>query len=235
MLKKFWMICIIVTGGQYMLMAQDEKRFPAVTLRTNPLSLLETDGNILLGAGIHFSPRIAISVEPGCVFYHFNAADASANAATGLKLRADVRYFLREFIPYGANRFIPFVAAAFHYKNVFENRTGDFGMNCINGNCEYYQQSDYKLQRRETGALLKFGAMFPISHSRRMNAEFFAGLGARTQKFRYKNIPLGGTTPGELADEANTFPYIPLSEKVNSPTLLLSTGIKFFYFLTPSK
>lgn len=236
MFKKLWITCITIIGFANIVRAQEAKSFPAFTLRTNPFSALEHDANIMLGVGVHFSKRIAISVEPGWVFYNLYSFNDDSRAASGLKLRADVRYFLREFVPFGKNRFIPFIAAEFHYKNLLINRTADFGMNCMNGNCEYFQQSDYQLNRKEAGGLLKFGGAFPISRSQRFNGEFFVGLGARTQKFAYKNIPFGGNLSRNLSEEANDFPYLSLSRtNPDAPTILISSGIKLFYFLSPSK
>jgi hypothetical protein len=212
-------------------MAQDVKRFPAFNLRTNPLSLLENDANIMLGLGVHFSPRFAISVEPGWVLYNLYDVDNGVPSSKGIKLRTDARYFLRPFIPYGENRFIPFVALEFHYKNVTIQKKDDFGINCINGDCEYYQQGDYDFHKKETGGLVKFGAIFPMSRSGRFNGEFFMGLGARTQQFRYKNTPLGSTVFFDPVDPSADFPYIPLNESDNPPTLLFASGIKLLYFL----
>lgn len=236
MFRKIWITCMAVMAFVCLAKAQEEKRFPAFTLRTNPLSALEHDANIMLGVGVHFSKRVAISVEPGWVFYNLYSFNDDSRSASGLKLRTDIRYFLREFVPFGKNRFIPFVAAEFHYKNVLINRTADFGMNCMNFNCEYFQQSDYKLNRKEAGGLLKFGAAFPLSRSQRFNGEFFVGLGARTQKFAYKNIPFGGSFSRNLSQEADDFPYFSLSRtNPNAPTVLISSGIKLFYFLSSSK
>lgn len=214
-------------------MSQDKNKFPAITLRTNPFSWLENDGNIMLGAGIHFSPRIAISVEPGWVLYTLYDIGDGSNPANGIKLRSDVRYFLREFVPLGKNKFIPFAALEFHYKNIAISKREDFGINCINGNCDYFQQADYTMQKKEIGGLVKLGAIFPLSKSGRFNGEFFVGLGARHQKFSYKNLPQGGSMVNIPTDPASEFPYISLNDRANSPTLLLSTGIKFSCFLRP--
>lgn len=212
-------------------MAQDVKRFPAFSLRTNPLSLLENDANIMLGVGIHFTPRLAVSIEPGWVLYTLYDVDNGVPSAKGIKLRTDLRYFLRDFIPMGENRFIPFTALEFHYKNVTSKKTDDFGINCVNGDCEYYQQGNYNMHKTEVGGLAKFGAVFPLSRSGRFNGEFFMGLGARTQRFTYKNTPLGSTVFFNPVDPSADFPYIPLSEADNPPTLLFASGIKFLYFL----
>lgn len=212
--------------------AQQEKSFPAFTLRTNPLSLLENDANIMLGVGIHFNPRWAMSVEPGWVLYTLYDIENGVTAAKGLKLRTDVRYFFRGFVPMGENRFIPFVALELHYKNVNNTKAEDFGINCINGDCEYYQRSDYTMHKREIGGLGKFGAVFPLSKSGRFNGEFFMGLGARTQKFRYTNTPLGSTVFFRAVDPSADFPYIPIGDGDNPATLLFASGIKFLFFLS---
>ncbi len=231
MLKKMIALAASAIICQGVVMAQDLKRFPVFSLRTNPLSLLENDANIMLGLGIHFSPRLAVSVEPGWVLYTLYDADNGVPSAKGLKLRTDIRYFLRDFIPMGEKRFIPFAALEFHYKNVTTTKTDDFGINCVNGDCEYYQQSDYNIHKTEIGGLAKFGAVFPLSRSGRFNGEFFMGLGARTQKFKYKNTPMGSTVFFNPVDPSSDFPYIPLNGDDNPPTLLLSSGIKFLYFL----
>lgn len=231
MFKRILPLLVSVIICPVAIMAQDAKRFPVFSLRTNPLSLLENDANIMLGLGVHFSPRFAISVEPGRVMYALYDAGNGVPQAKGIKLRTDIRYFLRDFIPMAEKRFIPFTALEFHYKNVTTTKTDDFGINCINGDCEYYQQGDYNIHKTETGGLAKFGAVFPMSRAGRFNGEFFMGLGARTQKFKYKNTPLGSTVFFNPVDPSGDFPYIPLNEGDNPPTLLFATGIKFLYFL----
>ncbi len=214
------------------MVAQNINKLPAFSLRTNPLSFIENDGNFMLGLGVHFTPRFAITVEPGLVLYSLYDFNDKIKSNSGLKLRTDVRYFLRDFVPMGENRFIPFVALGFHYKNVSSIKTDDFGINCINGDCEYFQQSDYKQLKKEVGGFVKFGAVFPLSKSGRFNGEFFMGLGARTQKFGYKNTPLGSTVFFNPVDPTEDFPYVPLNDKDNPPTVLFPTGIKLFYFLS---
>jgi hypothetical protein len=231
MFKKIISMCLGAIICQGAVMAQNVKQFPVFALRTNPLSLLENDANIMLGLGVHLSPRIAVSVEPGWVLYTLYNAEDDVPPAKGLKLRTDLRYFLRDFVPMGSNRFAPFVALEFHYKNVTQKKTDDFGINCVNGDCEYYQQGTYNLRKKETGGLAKFGAVFPLSRRGRFNGEFFMGIGARTQKFTYKNTPMGSTVFFDPVDPSADFPYIPLNDSDNAPTLLFASGIKFLYFL----
>ncbi len=211
--------------------AQSANNFPKISIRTNPLSFLENDANAMLGIGIHVTRRFAVTVEPGLVLYSLYDFDDKGKSNKGLKLRADVRYFLRDFVPMGENRFIPFVALGFHYKNINNVKTGDFGIDCINGDCEYYQQSDYTVNKKEIGWFAKFGAVFPLSKSGRFNGEFFMGLGVRTHKFNYKDNPFGSTVFFDQDNIFEEFPYVALTESNTPPTVLFPTGIKLLYFL----
>jgi len=214
--------------------AQTSSPYPALTLRTNPVSFAENDGNVMLGLGMQFSQRIAVNIEPAYVMYNlFDPADG-VRPASGLKLRTELRYYLRDFVPYGKRRFAAFVSLAGHYKNILYKRTGDFGYNFQNGVFDYYSRSRYKEHKREIGAIALFGAVFPLSASNKISGEFFFGLGGRDQQFKYSDLPPGGVFLNEPQTESE-FPYFNLSGDTGKPTILIATGVKIIYRLGKKK
>jgi hypothetical protein len=179
--------------------AQGEKRNnfdrPVITLRTNPLSPLETDANVMLGVGVQWHPRWAACFEPAYIFARLYDADngSGGNAtagATGFKLRTDVRYYFSDF-QFG-KRAAFFISPEFHYKNATIRKWDNFGINCVNGQCDFYQRARYKEVKNETGGLIKLGVNFR-GFGPRMGFEMFAGLGAKYKDLRETGLPTGGS------------------------------------------
>ena len=170
---------------------RDETQF---SLRTNPLSFIEADANVMLGIGMQWSPRLAATIEPAYIFGRLygtvnNDNQTGALPASGIKLRTDFRYYFSDF-PNG-KRSALFIGPEFHYKYVNTTLEDEFGINCIGNNCAYRQRAEYKETKEELGGFLKMGLHAPVVD--KLAIELFWGLGVKWKWRRESDIPVGGS------------------------------------------
>ncbi len=201
-----------------------EKSLPAITLRTNPFSFLETDGNAMLGLGIQWHPQWAFTIDPGYIFFsaYQNADNDMPDKLSGIKIRSDIRFFFERS---RKGMFNTFIAPEFHYKYVTAKKWDQFGINCLGGQCDYYQQAQYKEVKEETGASLKLGTLLPL-WGNRFDAELYGGIGFKFKKFRETDIPIGGSFVEE-PNRDNVFN----NNREGVAYLILPVGIKLVFRL----
>jgi hypothetical protein len=173
-----------------------EKSGVQLSLRTNPLSFIESDANVMLGLGIQWDPQLAVTFEPAYIFARLydgggvdNGDESDTRRASGIKLRTDFRLY---FTPFNYSRGAFFFGPEFHYKYVNTWIPADFGINCSGANCAYTQRAEYKETKEEFGGLLKFGLNAPLYRDR-LAIEVFAGLGLKTKWRQESGIPVGGS------------------------------------------
>jgi Protein of unknown function (DUF3575) len=194
-----------------------------ITLRLNPLSFLETDGNIMLGAGYQLHRRWAITIDPGYIFFRpYDNPENRSSDVSGIKIRSDIRFF---FIKSRSGRYIFFAGPEFHYKYVSAKKWGDFGINCLGGMCDYYQKGEYKEVKKETGASVKMGTLIPIFNNR-WKLELYSGLGFKFKRFKETNLPVGGSFINQ-PDHDIFF----INNDEDAAYLMIPAGIKIIYGL----
>lgn len=185
-------IAINTIGQETKKSFRDETQF---SLRTNPLSFIEADANVMLGIGMQWSPRLATTFEPAYIFGRLygvtnnNDEEQGAYPASGIKLRTDIRYYFNDF-PKG-RRAALFIGPEFHYKYVNTWIEDEFGINCIGNNCAFRQRAEYKETKEEFGGFLKMGMHAPLID--RLAIEFFWGLGVKWKWRRESGVPVGGS------------------------------------------
>lgn len=205
---------------------QKKESFPVVTLRTNPLSFAEEDAGIVLGMGMQWSSRWAISIDPMFIFYspyHLdqnntgNSLSDGRGKTRGVKIRGEVRYYFRNYL-YGKRGW--FGAVELHYKKVNAAKWADFGMNGANGQYDFYQHAQYDEVKTEEGIAAKMGWLCRL-WSPRWVAEFYTGIGLKLKQTTQKNQPAGGSflsSPNESSvfslDEGGPYPMFPIGIKL---------------------
>ncbi|HET6996926.1 MAG TPA: DUF3575 domain-containing protein [Chitinophagaceae bacterium] len=214
---------LLLCGGTMQSSGQDTKIAPIshpFTLRINPLSVLEPDGNLMVGLGYQFNRRWAITLDPGYIFFSAYAKAANIVSLSGIKIRSDIRFLFDRSRP---GRFSSFIAPEFHYKYVTTTREDDFGINCIGGQCAYNERAEYKEKKKETGISIKVGTLVTLKS--RWNVELYGGLGIKFLKFQLTDIPPGGSFlhPPDTDLIANN--------NHHSPQLLVPAGVKFIFRL----
>lgn len=194
-----------------------------ITLRFNPLSFLEADGNIMLGLGYQLHPRLAITIDPGYIFFRpYEEGENKSSSVSGIKIRSDIRFF---FAKSRSGKYIFFVGPEFHYKYVSARKWDDFGINCLGGMCAYYQRAQYTEEKKEIGGSLKMGTQIPISGNR-WKIELYWGLGFKFIKFKETDLPVGGSFINE-PDHNTTF----VTYDENTAYPIIPTGIKIVFLL----
>ena len=186
--------CIVFLLTASDVCSQEKQKFPgssrSVILRTNPGSFLEHEAGIMLGIGYRWSSRYSATFDPMFIFYKpypdFNTL--SQESATGIKIKTDFRYHMSRFLGFRN----VYIAPDFHYKNVVTKRWETFGMNCIQGQCDYYMNTRYRQVLNELGAAIK-GGIEVFSNNDRWYIELYGGLGLKFSYYKEKGIPPGGS------------------------------------------
>ena len=164
-----------------------------ISIRTNPLSILELDGGIMLGVNYQWSERFSVTADPMFIFtslYRTSSGNSKLHP-TGIKLRLDARYHFKHFL---FNLSEVFIAPEFHYKHVNTKKWDNFGINCIGLQCNYYQYARYNEIKDEMGGSLKMGFLVPLGKDNwHWGMEFYAGLGVKVSKFKDTDLPVGGS------------------------------------------
>src|SRR5260221_1692122 len=149
---------VVVLMLLYLSSASQEKNpfHSVITLRTNPFSFVEVDAGAMLGIGYQFLPKWSVSIDPMIIFYSpykFNREyPDEREPVSGHKIRGDIKYYFRDF-NYGKRG--GFIALEFHYKKVTVKKWDSFGMNCVNGQCDFFQRAQYGEEKKEEGIAVK--------------------------------------------------------------------------------
>jgi Protein of unknown function (DUF3575) len=195
-----------------------------ITLRFNPLSFLETDGNVMLGAGYQFHRRFAITVDPGYIFFRpYDDLKNRSSSVSGIKIRSDIRFL---FAKSRHGRYIFFIGPEFNYKYVSAKKWGDFGINCQGGACAYNQKAQYKEVKKETGGAVKMGTQVRVFNDR-WKMEFYWGIGFKFKRFKDTNLPVGGSFINQ-PDHGNIFET---ANDENEPYPIIPGGVKIIFLL----
>ena len=205
--------------------AQDNAvHFPVFSIRANPFSFVETDAGIQIGVGYHRTKRWAATFDPMYIFYTpvRNLFTNERDRLSGLKIRSDVRYYFNDlYFGNGFRLLRPFLGPEIHFKNVTTHKSTNFGVNCVNQQCDYYMTTDYREIKSEMGVAVKAGFNRPLST--RLALEVYGGLGVRFIHIKEKDIPLGGS-----------FLVLPVHDGVigardGEPTPYAPIGLKLVY------
>jgi len=216
----FCSIFFFITGIVH---CQEKQKFiginRSVIIRTNPGSFLEHEAGIMLGIGYRWSPRYSATFDPMLIFYKpypdFNTL--TQETASGIKIKTDFRYHMNRFLGFRN----VYIAPDFHYKNVVTKRWETFGMNCIQGQCDYYMNARYRQVLNELGAAIK-GGIEVFSNNDQWYIELYGGLGFKFSYYKEKGIPAGGSfssTPEReaffgMSREGVAYPNMPIGVKL---------------------
>ncbi len=166
--------------------------YPGFSLHTTLTSFLDYDGGIMLGVNYRWSKHFSASVEPTWIFFCFYKDGNSKIIPSGIKIRADLKYFFSKRRPRHPDFYI---APEFHYKNTNTKKEELFGINCQNGQCAFFQNAIYTDIKNEIGGLVKTGIIFPLRFVKdhRLLFDVYIGLGAKQLNYRETDLPPGGS------------------------------------------
>ena len=168
--------------------------YPEYNLRTSLTSYFDFDAGIMLGIGYRWSNNFSASFEPTWIFYNALAVDRFDKIyPSGIKIRTDLKYHFPRRTKKSLDAFI---APEFHYKYTKTRKEDQFGINCQNGQCAYFQDAVYTDLKNEIGGSIKAGMILPltfINKKERLFLEFYGGFGIKQLKFRETDLPVGGS------------------------------------------
>lgn len=211
-------ICCLTTTAQ---VYQGSRTYTGFTLRFAPLSFLEGDGNVSVGAGYRINQHWGATLDPGYIFFrpYESGENRETMAVSGIKIRSDIRYFPGR----DGKRF--FIGPEFHYKYIRSRELADFGFNCVGGQCDYFQQARFSNIKRETGISLKFGTTLRLSG--RFETELYAGMGVKRKRFTRRDIPTGGS----FVSNPETWNFFVINTREDGSYLILPAGARLVFRL----
>lgn len=190
-------------------------------LKASPLALLENEGGF--GVSIEYiaiKPKLGfqLEVQPILLTAYSDGNLQNEPAGTlqsgnpfGIKLRPELRYYFegikskkytRRIIyqPNGMpllrkNETRAYAVVDFLYKYTQVERLGTFTINNGGTTTGYNQKAIYKDVKQVIGFDIKMGSVASISKLNRWFIEFYGGMGYRSTKYSFKNLPAGVSGP----------------------------------------
>jgi hypothetical protein len=194
--------------------------YPGFSLHSSLTSYFDEDGGVNLGFGYRWNKHFSASLSPTWIFYSFYTDRATANNPSGIKIRADLKYHFNKRKPRSPDFYM---APEFHFKHTKTKKEDEFGINCLNGQCAFFQNAVYSDIKNEIGGLVKTGIIFPLRFvkNHRWLLDMYIGLGAKQFKFRETDLPTGGSfvslpSRGILGDTGDSYalPMVPAGFKL---------------------
>lgn len=189
-----------------------------ITLRLHPLGFADADGGLQAGVGYRFANRWSVNTELGFLFIDAFERLGYGESLRGFKWKQDIRYHSYDFWKFSRT----FHGIDLLFKNVGYRKEASVGINCIQGNCDYYMIANYKEVKQEFGVAFKGGFEIPLSSKGDpWSLEMYSGFGYKLLQFRQKGLPPGATyisgggselLPWE--SESQGSPYIPGGIKI---------------------
>jgi hypothetical protein len=201
--------------------------YPGFSLNSSLTSYFDEDGGVNLGVGYRWNKHFSASISPTWIFYNFyKDENAKRIIPSGIRIRADLKYYFKKRRPRHPDFYI---APEFHYKHTTTKKEDEFGINCLNGQCAFFQNAVYTDIKNEIGGLVKTGIIFPLRFvkNHRWLLDVYVGLGAKQLNFKETDLPVGGSfirlpTRGLLGDSGDSYalPMVP-------------AGLKLIFILQP--
>jgi Protein of unknown function (DUF3575) len=201
-MKKFIMSLPGITGLLFSLTVSAQKNkqiyqpsYPEYSLHTSLTSFFDDDAGFMLGVNYRWSKHFSASLEPTWIFYNFyNYEDGTSMKIipSGIKIRADFRYYFKKRKPKYPDFYI---SPEFHYKHTNTKREGLFGMNLQNGQYAYFQNAVYTDIKNEIGGFVKTGIIVPLRFvkNHRWLIDMYIGIGGKQYNYRETDLPVGGS------------------------------------------
>jgi Protein of unknown function (DUF3575) len=199
MMKKFILsvsgivgLLFSVTVSAQKIKQSNGESYPAFSLHTSLTSYFDYDAGVNLGIGYRWNKHFSASISPTWIFYSFYSNGSSSIIPSGVRVRADVKYFFKKRRPRHPDFYI---APEFHYKQTNTKKEAEFGINCVGGQCAYIQNAVYSDIKKEIGGLVKTGIIFPLRFvkNHRWLLDMYIGIGGKQYNYRETDLPTGGS------------------------------------------
>jgi hypothetical protein len=227
MMKKFILTVSGIVGLLFSVTVSAQKikqsngeSYPGFSLHSSLTSFFDYDAGIMLGVNYRWNKHFSASLEPTWIFYCFYSEGNSKIIPSGIKIRADIKYFFSKRRPRHPDFYI---APEFHYKYTNTKKEAEFGINCVGGQCAYFQNAVYSDIKNEIGGLVKTGIIFPLRFvkNHRWLLDMYIGIGGKQYNYRETDLPTGGSfirlpTRGILGDSGDSYalPMVPAGFKL---------------------
>jgi hypothetical protein len=84
-----------------------------------------------------------------------------------------------------------YASTEFFYNYLEEEKASTFGINCPNGNCDYFQYANYSNIYEDAGVLLKIGSLHEVNIVPGLFVDMSLGFGYRIRDVYSINKPQG--------------------------------------------
>ena len=242
-MKKFILTvsCIIgllfsVTVSAQKINQSNGESYPGFSLHTSLTSFFDYDAGVNLGVGYRWNKHFSASISPTWIFYSFYSDGGSSIIPSGVRVRADVKYYFKKRRPRHPDFYI---APEFHYKYAKTKKEDLFGINCLNGQCDFFQNAVYTDVKNEIGGLVKTGIIFPLRFvkNHRWLLDMYIGLGVKQSNFRETDLPTGGSfvnrpSRGPFGGSGDDVVFVPFGVSGDSFAMpMVPAGVKLIFIL----
>ena len=200
-----------------------------INIRTNILSWVEPNaGGPVLGFEYFINGKFSIGTDAGLIFYTpVKANDINLGNPTGYKLKPELRFYL-----YKKNKEDP-TRLFFALEGLFlKTKTVNYNELPIMdnmGNIVYYYLGGFNEIKKVTGFNTKAGVQIPRFILPKMMIEFYAGIGVKSKKYSFNNIPNGA-----VVEQRRAAPFL-LNTDIDGTYPSLAAGFKLVYKIKTHK
>ncbi|MFN8843634.1 MAG: hypothetical protein ACK5WV_08555 [Chryseotalea sp.] len=159
---------------------------PSLAVNIGVTPLLGYFSTLQVGFEHKVKDNINLHYEFGKVVHAENGSDK--NKRSGYRLRVEPRYYFRHD-PYQAL----YVSSELFYNHLVDQKNATFGINCPNGQCDYFQYVSYQNVYNDFGALLKIGTLINIHVASGMFIDLNVGFGFRSRDVSTEGEPQGSS------------------------------------------
>jgi hypothetical protein len=141
---------------------------------------------IMIGVNYRWRQKWSATLDPKFIFYSVQspANNTGLRKPLGVRVKTDIRYHIQNV----------FIAPELVFGYTRTKTTGEFGINCVGGNCAYYTLQEYTEIKKEAGGAIKIGMTGPIrKKNENWKLELYTGIGVSFFDFQEKGIPPGGS------------------------------------------
>ena len=190
-----------------------------VIIKFSPLALFDGDNTVQFGVEVPIrNTRFSLQEDLGYGTSDFSiwySGSVDRPSKSTFKSRTQLRYNY-----YGGAHFKAYVAGEFMYKRVLYRENEWVGMDCVYGDCGYFQNMPVRIERTVSAYHPRLGWQFYFSS--RLTLDLFLGVGLRHVRVTRPGLPDGRYAFSSI-DEL--WPTTPRNETIASAVLGFNFGL----------
>jgi hypothetical protein len=218
-MRKTLILWLLLTG--FCAWGQEETanprfRIPKLVVKWSPLHLIGHYPTFQIALEQRLSDKLSVQYDLGPII-SFNSFPGGENSfrKRGFKAKLELRHYTKWV---SSKYWRLYYGGELYYNRVDYKKRKTFGVDCEDGECDYFRRFNYDMYYREPGINVKAGALF---HVYRFCIDFNMGWAARFIGYEERNKPKGD---GFREEEGGGVGFLNFSPKEQSRTDFLPTA-----------